>query len=155
MSYKMNLTSLSLSWSTSKGQDTHGYNIARLDDRSTGKRFKCMGGGYDMVGTVFGDWLESGYQSRLLDIGSHAGAISTPQDGYVVPERTPETLYGMTLYRDTASQTCGRIALDGGCGIESMIRIAEAIGLRVQRVGDKKGRTTGFIVEDITLRVYE
>lgn len=43
-----NIKRLALSWSVSRGRDTYGYNICRLDDTSTGERFKCMGGGYDM-----------------------------------------------------------------------------------------------------------
>lgn len=35
---------LSLSWSISRGRDTYGYNIARLDDHATGKRYRCSGG---------------------------------------------------------------------------------------------------------------
>jgi hypothetical protein len=54
----MNSTHLNISWSVSRGQDTYGYNICRLDDTRTGKRYHLNGGGYDMIGTVLGDWLE-------------------------------------------------------------------------------------------------
>lgn len=67
-----NIKRLALSWSVSRGRDTYGYNICRLDDTSTEERFKCMGGGYDMQGTVFGSWLEAGYQDRLVELKDRA-----------------------------------------------------------------------------------
>lgn len=61
----MNINHLRMSWSVSRGRDTYGYNICKLTDGNTGKQYRCMGGGYDMQGTVFGDWLEANYPDRL------------------------------------------------------------------------------------------
>ena len=124
---KNQINHLSLSWSVSKGANTYGYNICRLDDRNNGKRFRTIGGGYDMIGTVFGEWLETYYQKELLKI----------KDG---------GFYGMTYRADK-----NRVSLDGACGIESMIRIAEAIGLEVERdyitKGRRRGETIGWFVQ--------
>lgn len=118
---------LSLSWSVSKGANTYGYNICRLDDRNNGKRFRCLGGGYDMIGTVFGEWLQHYYQSELLKI----------KDG---------DFYGMTYRADK-----NHVTLDGACGIDSMMRIAEAIGLEVERdyiaTGRRRGETIGWFIQ--------
>lgn len=140
----MNITHLSLSWSTSRGRNTYGYNICRLDDRNTGKRYKCSGGGYDMVGTVFGDWLADTHQVELLKIKDRAHY----RYGTGEPQNSPaNSLYGMAY--DVQK---GRVSLDGACGIESMIRIAEAIGLEVQReyqkTGRNRGETLGYYVVD-------
>ncbi|QBE66828.1 hypothetical protein [Pseudoduganella lutea] len=116
----MNINHLSLSWSTSRGRETYGYNICRLDDRNTGRRFRCMGGGYDMIGTVFGMWLEETYQDRLQALRGTEG-----------------TFYGLRFLND------GKASLDGGTGINSMTTIAEAIGLEVEREYAKKGRNRG------------
>lgn len=115
-----NLTHLSLSWSVSKGRDTEGYNICRLDDGNTGKRYKCMGGGYDMIGTVFGDWLKDVYQAEL----QANRAVVTG-------------MYGARSRED------GSVSLDGACGLECMLDIAKAIGLEVEREYVKKGRNRG------------
>lgn len=140
-SQKYKITRLDLSWSISKGRETYGYNIARLDDATTKKRFKCMGGGYDMIGTCFGNWLAETYQERLLAIKEKAFRVWSAQlDKHV---DTSESLYGMTHYSDK-----NVIDLDGGCGIQSMIKIAEAIGLEVQSVSNKKGQSIGFIVSE-------
>lgn len=124
---KNQINHLSLSWSVSKGRYTYGYSICRLDDRNNGHRFRTIGGGYDMIGTVFGEWLQHYYHPELLKI----------RDG---------GFYGMT-YRADKNQ----VTLDGACGIESMIRIAEAIGLDVQRdyiaTGRRRGETIGWFVQ--------
>lgn len=135
---------LSLSWSTSRGRDTYGYNICRLDDRKTGERFKCMGGGYDMMGTVFGNWLEATYQPELLALKDRANYTRTTAGGYA-PANREDSLYGMAYFeRDN------RVSLDGAAGLECMIRIAEAIGLEVEREyiakGRRRGETVGWYV---------
>lgn len=152
----MNTKHLALSWSVSRARDTYGYNVVRLTDgRNT---YRADGGGYDMTGTVFGDWLTATYQDRLLKIARRAYYVS---DGNGVkaregehahvrwvgtpgkPKVTPGSLYGMYSYPKEK-----RVSLDGGCGIESMLTIARAIGLEVERTGNRKGETTGFIVVD-------
>lgn len=128
------LSHLAMSWSVSRGRDTYGYNICRLDDSNTGKRYRCSGGGYDMQGTVFGQWLSDVFQSDLVAIAGRAH--DKPRNcGYV-----PGDLYGMRQCAD------GTVSLDGACGIQSMIRIAEALGLFVLRTSNKKGHATGFYI---------
>lgn len=143
----MNINHLAISWAVSRGQDTYGYPICRLDDRTSGKRFRTCGGGYDMIGTVFGDWLQYTYQARLMEIAHRAhgywdmdrktrGDLAAPVDA----------LYGMTVY--IKDRKPFRVSLDGGCGFESMRRIAGAIGLELQWEGNRKGHTIGYFVED-------
>ena len=121
-------TYLAITWSISRGQDTDGYNICRLDDTQTGKRYRCMGGGYDMIGTVIGEWLEDNFQSRLkrLDLSDANGWSSRRH-------------YGAIPGKDDS------VHLDGACGIESMRSIAEAIGITLQATYSRKGHTTGFM----------
>ena len=138
----MKITSLMLSWSVSKGRYTYSYNIARLDDASTGKRYRCNGGGYDMIGTVFGEWLQDVYQAELK---AHVATLDQVECGYAVAGyKRIEKLYGLTIKPN------GTVTLDGACGIDSMIRIAEAIGLEVQReykkTGRNRGETLGWLV---------
>lgn len=130
---------LAVSWSTSKGRDTYGYNICRLDVPFcrtvdvAGKvtvhgprRFRCSGGGYDMIGTVVALWLCDRYQDRLLSARSEV----TSKYGAYFSERT------------------GRISVDGACGINSVCGIAEAIGLSLSSTHNRRGHTTGFMVTD-------
>ena len=135
---------LKLSWSISRGRDTYGYNIARLEDSRTGKRYKTCGGGYDMVGTIFADWLSDTYQQELLDIKSMSHYVfDYPAPLYVKPINF---LYGMRY--DCVKDS---VTLDGGCGLESMLKIAEAIGLEIEReyvkTGKKRGQTIGYFAQ--------
>ncbi len=131
-------THLSLSWSTSRGVDTYGYNIARLDDQNTGKRYRTSGGGYDMVGTVFAHWLQDVYQTELVELVQTIPMIDC---GYSVPGYLKnENLYGLNVTPK------GSVTLDGACGMSSMETIARAIGLAVERTWNRKGHTTGFYV---------
>lgn len=137
---------LALSWSVSRGRDTYGYNICRLDDTSTGERFKCMGGGYDMQGTVFGEWLAANYQPELLALKDRASYVF-PLEGAPRPANREDSLYGMRYHENHPA-----ITLDGACGLECMIRIAEAIGLEVERdyiaKGRRRGETVGWYVSE-------
>ena len=129
----MKITHLKLSWSVSRGAETYGYNICRLD--SDLRRYRCMGGGYDMVGTVLGNWLQEEYQERLQ---AFAKGQKQEDAGYAVRgyKRLPE-FSGLTITPN------GSVNLDGACGTESMLRIAEAIGLDVEREYKRQGRNRG------------
>ncbi len=130
---------LQISWSTSKGRDTYGYNICRLMDQNAQKRYRCMGGGYDMLGTVVGDWLQANFQSRLQFLAKSDNRTLV-DCGYSVPGWTKcPDLYGLTF------NPKGEARIDGACGIESVLRIAEAIGLTLTRNQDRRG-TRGFFV---------
>ena len=138
MSKSRILTRLDLSWSVSRGRDTYGYNICRLDDCTTGKRYRTSGGGYDMVGTVFGKWLAETFQDELK---AHVKTLPMVDCGYQVSGYLKtEGLYGLNV------TPRGDIQLDGACGMSSMETIARAIGLTVERTYNRKGHTTGFMV---------
>lgn len=111
---------LRLKWTTSRGQDTYGWNICTLVDETTGQRYRTTGGGYDMAGAVFGDWLQETAQARLRAL--------------------PTLDYGARRHES------GNVTLDGACGLSSMLRLAEAVGADVTRTHDRKGNTTGWLV---------
>lgn len=129
-----NATHLTLGWGISQARDTEGYNIRRLRDDSTGKRYRCMGGGYDMTGTVFADWLCDVHQDALVALAR--SVVANVQAG--IDRQEYKGLYGMT-----SDNPVTRVRVDGACGMESVVRIAEAAGLTVQRV---YGRTGGEAV---------
>lgn len=140
-------TRLIISWGVSKGRDTYGYNICRLDDAVTGKRYRTSGGGYDMIGTVIGMWLEDAHQTALRNIANRAESYFSKAAGYQ-SHRTPDNrnpdpayLYGMTRNDDT-----GAVTLNGVCGTRTMCDIAEAIGLNLESFHDRKGRILGYVV---------
>lgn len=132
-------TFLTFKWSTSRGRDTYGYNICTVRDTKRGTRFSCNGGGYDMQGTSFGNWLQETYPKRLLEIAARSHSVSD-QDGY---HDGGGDLYGMVYIVGNDS-----ISLDGACGLSSMLNIAKAIGLEVESVYSRKGHLEGVFVTD-------
>lgn len=137
----MNSTQLNISWSVSRGQDTYGYNICRLDDVRTGKRYRTTGGGYDMIGTVLGDWLEDRYQDELRALVADLPKQKYGGTSYMqISEEINPKYYGLTISPD------GRVCLDGACGSSSMQSIGRALGLNFQWLGNRKGHTTGYFV---------
>lgn len=150
---------LPISWSTSRGQSTYGWNICRLDDRETDKRYRTCGGGYDMIGTVLGQWLEDKYQDRLRSIGMRAGSYFSKAGGYQSHRITeggslpygrpdPSYFYGMTRNDDT-----GAITIDGACGRTTVLTIADAIGISLILETDRRGRIVGYFASDIASEV--
>ena len=134
----MKTNHLNLTWSTSRGRDTYGYNICRLDSYTSGKRYRCTGGGYDMIGTVVADWLVAEHHDRLSALVCSLDL--EPINHYTVAGylKAP-ALYGLTVCPD------GRVTVDGACGLSSVERIANACGIELQRLGNRKGHTVGFI----------
>jgi hypothetical protein len=138
------LNYLPISWAISRGRDTYGYNICRLDDNNTGKRYRCNGGGYDMQGTVLGQWLKDVYQDRLQLLKTHGpnGAPVLVDCGYSVPGYLKrEDLYGLTF------NPKGEANIDGACGVGTVIKIAEACGINITSDWNRRsGRKNGFFI---------
>ena len=123
------MTHLETRWSISRGRETYGYNICSLwaDGR---KVSSCKGGGYDMVGTALGNYVEEAYQDRLLAIADRAAAVwCETETGPYGCERNDKGLYGLSVTRYLDGRTVARI--DGACGRSSVEQVIEAIGLRL------------------------
>ena len=137
----MNATQLNISWSVSRGQDTYGYNICRLDDVRTGKRYRTCGGGYDMIGSVLGEWLEDRFQEELRALVADLPKQKYGGTSYMqISEEINPKYYGLTISPD------GKVCLDGACGVSSMQQIGRALGLKFQWLGNRKGHTTGYFI---------
>lgn len=154
---------LRITYGTSRGRDTYGYALVSLHENGR-KVASCNGGGYDMRGTVFGEWLQNTYAERLLELAKKTpGAFSQcnwngelgPDAHYArVPAERKVELYGGTYYAnggqgksDYHDARSPFVSLDGGCGFESMRRIAEAIGLNIRTVDGGK-KLDVLLVED-------
>lgn len=115
------IKNMQIKWTVSRGRETYGWNIctATID----GKKYRCSGGGYDMLGTVVGMYIKDQYQAELLAKQSEVTA-----------------LYGARLYN-------GKICIDGACGLDCMLDIAKVINLDYQKVIDSKGNITNILFE--------
>lgn len=56
---------LTIRWGTSKGRDTYGYTTCSLRNHRGQKVAACNGGGYDMRGTVIGNWIAATFPKEL------------------------------------------------------------------------------------------
>lgn len=140
---------LVITWGTSRGRDTYGYTTAVLRENGE-KKAACSGGGYDMRGTVFADWLQNAYQDRLIELAKAGkfkrivwnGKMADGESAYDYPDSGKrEELYGGNFYENGGRVWAGeaknrkqfppRVTLDGGCGFSSITKIAEACGLAV------------------------
>ena len=138
-------TLLEFKWTTSRAADTYGYNICTLWNVHTGKRLaSCKGGGYDMEGTSFGDWVEKQFQSELLALANSSKVDRYNRDTKDW-ERVPTDnqyrgsgadYYGLTAY--TKGGKIVEVKLDGGCGMESIRRIFNALGLEIRYIRNTK-----------------
>lgn len=127
------MKNLEIKHSVSKGRETYGYNIITLIDGE--EKYKTCGGGYDMVGTVFAYWLQQNHMKAIID-------KLTPY------ERDNRGEYYGFFVDKTFSN---KYYLDGGCGIDSIMRIAKAIGLEIKCLYSKKG-LTNILVEETCLQ---
>ena len=135
---------LSIKWTISRARDSYGYNIVTILDSATGKKFKECGGGYDMTGTAFGNWLSDTFQTELMELKERAYYICSKNS--VNTSNIADSIYGMYYNSEN-----NKISLDGGVGLSEMIRLAVMIGLEVQReyvkTGKKRGETIGYFVQ--------
>lgn len=138
---KLKIESVSISWGISRGRDSYGWNICRAISRQTGKTYRTIGGGYDMVGTVIGDWFAAEYQAELhalyaRDYMKFKAYSNTGHHAHC-------ELHGLFARPD------GSFYMDGGTGIDCMLRIIEACGFEHQRQYNPRTRskaTTGYLI---------
>lgn len=146
---------LSIKWSLSRGQDTYGWNLVSLLDTETGKRYRAKGGGYDMLGTVLGKWLENRYQKELLAVSNCAAATYDTNTGMTYSEKSSWYHYGKLplsackMDGMTYEVNKRRVDLNGSAGLDAMKEVAHAIRLRIKSISNPRGRTVGFEVEPI------
>jgi hypothetical protein len=118
--------------------DTYGYNICKLT--CNGGKWTTCGGGYDMIGTVVGKYLQDMWQDELQAFVVKNQADLVPYGSESLGWKQLPDYYGLFVKQD------GNVLLDGGCGLECMLKIAEAIGLTYQKVVNKKGNVDAILL---------
>jgi len=71
-----------IKWGTSRGRDSYGYTTCSLSQNGRTVA-RCNGGGYDMFGTVVGDWITRTLAPALLTLKAEA----MPAHSHWNPER--------------------------------------------------------------------
>ena len=94
-----------------------------------------------MIGTVLGDWLEDQCQDQLRALVADLPKQKYGSTSYqIIAEEIDPKFYGLTFSPQ------GKVCLDGACGSSSMQKIGQALGLKFQWLGNKKGHTTGYFI---------
>lgn len=114
----MQETTLTIYRRVSRGRNTFGFNIVGIVDENTGARIRAIGGGYDMLGAVVGEWLNKNYKNRIQTVDSNE--FPAVNNGVV----------------------------GGACGRSTVYRIANAIGLKITENWNKKGNIVSITVTD-------
>ena len=141
---------LKYTYGTSRASDSYGYNMVglKVDDKRVAR---TCGGGYDMKGTVLGDWIEVEFKDKLLKFDKTFYGLT-----YVNPDWKPskETLeqekkdgfIGLARYQDFHSRTSDLPTkkhtipmIDGACGESSVTRIIEHLGYEYNSISWKDG----------------
>jgi hypothetical protein len=153
---KMSQTKLlEFRWSISRGRDTYGYNICSLWVDGS-KVSSCDGGGYDMSGWCLGDYLEKAYQDRLItDVGYlscdriyNGNRLRPTEEDAKDGRKGSRKLYGSTGALNPKGKLY-KVMLDGACGISSMERIAERIGLTLEFKQQKTNRQAYVLTDKL------
>ena len=132
---------LKISHSTSRARDTDGYPIVSVRDEQ-GRRFRCMGGGYDMFGTVLAEWITAVYPDRVKTLADRAYYTSRPGVSTIVNR---DGIYGVHYVEED-----DRVWIDGAVGTSTVERMArDELDLRVRALTNRQGHTTGWTVEDL------
>ena len=89
----MNNEILEFVWTVSKARDSYGYNIMTLyvNDK---KVAQCNGGGYDMKGTVLGQWIATTFKDQLLKLKQEFCGLTYHDPNY---DPNKEIIKGQTI----------------------------------------------------------
>ena len=117
---------------TSRGRDSYGYNIVSLYVDCI-KVAMTVGVGYDMRGTVLGQWLTKNFQDKLRKLPANYGSLDNNEGFYGLCHyhRLPhgfEQVHKVTKENANNTQTC----VDGMCGRSAVYRIMAKIGVKVK-----------------------
>ena len=136
---------LKFKWTTSKAQDSYGYNICTLFVNNE-RRTRCNGGGYDMQGTCLGNWIARQFEKKLLEFKKDFYGLTfhnpdwKPSEEIIEREEQGKSL-GLERYQDfykqssklpTKKHTIPQI--DGACGFNSVENILNHIGHKIRLI---------------------
>jgi hypothetical protein len=150
---------LEFKWGVSRARDTEGYTICSLYVNGY-KKASCNGGGYDMRGTVLGDWIASRFADELVKVSPPMSRRNGQEvqefygltfhdpnynpgaaviDGVTVAEREFQgKSLGLERYQAFYSASSNVPTekhtvprIDGACGMSSVEKIVQAIGFRL------------------------
>jgi ribosomal protein S11 len=136
------LSTLHFKWTKSRAKETEGYLICTLKDRQGNKIASTCGGGYDMKGKVFGEMINKYFPNELKKLVANSGGVSDSPGGfYGLSHYNPKAKTHKRRWLKRATKNT-KTFVDGACGFESMRRILEKIGFKIEFILEKKDSLT-------------
>lgn len=129
------LSMLKFKWTISRAKDTKGWRICTLRDRQGNKIASTCGGGYDMKGKVFGEMINKYFPNELKKLVANSGSLDTPGGFYGLSHYNKKAKTNKKRWLKRANKNTTSY-VDGACGFESMTRILEKIGYKIQFLGE-------------------
>lgn len=130
-------TYLLLSTGTSRAKDSCGQRVVRLKQCGNSRSYSAAGGGYDLVGSALAQWLQAELQGCLRALpDSVIHYLHTDENGSYT-KKGYAAIYG-------TSRRGGITSIEGACGLESVFKVFEAIGINIEKIPDGKGSPLGF-----------
>lgn len=156
----MTTKALKFKWTISKVENTYGYNICSLwvDDK---KVSSCNGDGYDMEGTVLGNYIAYAFADKLMKLTEPCqfGNLTyhnpnwKPTQDTLDKEQAGES-FGLERYQDFYKQSSKVPTevhtipmIDGTCGFSTVTQLMEKIGLTLKRI-DKTTNSSIYLLEE-------
>ena len=129
------INTLKFKYTTSRGQDTYGYNICSLYVDGQ-KKYSTCGGGYDMKGTVLGQYIKQNFYNDIIKLSGNTGSIDdgTGYYGLSYYEMVDDKYIPLKSYKDAHT----KVRIDGACGFDTMRDILKAIGYGLQFIDSEK-----------------
>ena len=158
------MKTLEVKWATSRAQDTYGYTVCTLYVDGV-KVARCNGGGYDLEGTVLGDYIAAAFPDRLRKVKTALYGLTfhdptfdpgkaEAENGKTVEEAEAageslglaryQAFYAASSKVPTKRHTAPDI--DGACGTAK--DIARAVGLTIKQVA-RTNRNTIYVLEEV------
>ena len=135
------LETLSFKWTTSRARNSYGYNICTLKNSRNEKIASTCGGGYDMKGTALGEMINKYFPNELKKLVANSGSMDTPGGFYGLSHYNPKAKTSKRRFLKRATSYT-KTYVDGGCGFDSMRRILEKIGYKIEFVKENKNSCT-------------
>ena len=121
-------------YGVSRGQYTYGYTLVSLYVNGD-KVAKTGGGGYDMKGSVLGQFITQNFQDELKSFTANYGSHdNTPRES---------SYYGLTFYSKDYKphnnyQDGDSVSFDGACGFSECQKILGALGYKLEFIHKSK-----------------
>ena len=123
---------ITITWGVSKARDTLGYTTCSCRDINGTFVARCNGGGYDLRGTVIGEWMTGAFQKELNALPTKSFDRARNGQGIEL-----YSLRFLNLDHDPGQEVIGRLALD--CRVED----ERAVGMTVDEA-EKAGKSHGL-----------